>query len=278
MTPPIAIRGSVALVTGAGSGIGRATALALGARGATVLCADIDPVSAKATAESCTSPAAQAHALELDVADRDAVLETAAAVTREHGPLDILVNNAGVGVSGSFLDTPLEDWDWITSINLLGVVQCCYAFGGPMVQRGRGQVVNIASGLAYTHRSTETAYIATKAGVLALSRALRADWRSAGVGVSAICPGVINTPIVAHTRLRGAQSDPKVAVKTQRLFAKGHPPERVADAVLSAVARNRGVVPVGFESWGAWLLNRLAPTDFADRLIGSTHRLTATGE
>ena len=273
----VGVRGSVALVSGAGSGIGRATSLALARRGATVLCADIDPVSAKATAEACAATAGTGHAYELDVADRARVTEVAADVTREHGPLDILVNNAGVGVSGRFLDTPLEDWDWITGINLMGVVECCYAFGRPMVERGSGHVVNIASGLAYTHRSTESAYIATKAGVLALSRSLRADWRASGVGVSAICPGIINTPIVAHTRLRGAQSEPQAALKAQRLFAKGHPPERVAMAVLSAVARNRSVVPVGFEAWGAWLLHRLAPVEVADRLIDSTQRLTGGG-
>lgn len=271
---PTGIRGSVALVTGAGSGIGRATALAFAARGAVVLCADMDPVTAKATADACSRGGGEAHAYELDVADRDTVFEVAAAVTRDHGPLDILVNNAGVGVSGAFLETPLADWDWITGINLLGVVQCCHAFGAPMVQRGSGHVVNISSGFAFTHRSTESAYITTKAGVLAFSRALRADWRAHGVGVSAICPGVINTPIVAHTRLRGAQSDPEVIVKAQRLFAKGHPPERVAAAVLSAIARNRGVVPVGAEAWGAWMLSRLAPTDAADRVIAVTHRLT----
>ena len=268
---PVGLRNSVALVTGAGSGIGRATALAFAARGATVLCADIDAVAAKATAETCRTPA---HALELDVADRGAVFDAAAQITREHGPLDILVNNAGVGVGGAFLDTPLEDWDWLLSINLMGVVQCCYAFGRPMVERGRGHVVNVASGLAYTHRSSESAYIASKAGVLAFSRSLRADWRAHGIGVSAICPGVINTPIMSHSRLNGSQADERAAAKAQRLFSKGHPPEKVAGAVLSAIARHRAVVPVGFESWAAWFFNRLAPTDFADAVIANSSRLT----
>ncbi len=270
MPPPVAISGSVALVTGAGSGIGRATALAFAARGATVLCADIDVIAAEATVEACRTPA---HVVELDVADREAVFAAADEVTRQHGPLDILVNNAGVGVGGAFLDTPLDDWDWLLGINLMGVVQCCHAFGRPMVERGRGHVVNVASGLAFTHRSSESAYIASKAGVLAFSRSLRADWRRAGVGVSAICPGVINTPILSSARLRGA--GPNSAAKTQRVFSRGHPPQRVAGAVLSAIARNRGVVPVGPEAWAAWALNRLAPTDLADSIIGNTQRLTA---
>lgn len=271
MTPPIGIRGSVALVTGAGSGIGRATALALAVRGATVLCTDIDPVAAKATAESCRS----GFAYELDVADRDAVTRLAHDVTREHGPLHILVNNAGVGVSGPFLDTPLEDWDWVTGINLMGVVNCCHAFGRPMVEARRGHVVNISSGLAYTFRSTESAYIASKAAVFGLTRSLRADWRQHGVGVSVVCPGVINTPIIRHTRLRGAASDPEAALKAQKVFSMGHPPEAVSAAVLSAIARNRSVVPVGAEAWGAWLLHRFAPSETADWVISGTQRLTA---
>lgn len=274
MSTPVAVRGSVAVVTGAGSGIGRATALALATRGATVLCADIDPITAKSTAEACTAKGTPASAYEVDIADRSAVQALADDATREHGPLDILVNNAGVGVGGAFLDTPLSDWDWIVGINLMGVVHMCAAFGPAMVERRRGAVVNIVSGMAYTHRANEPAYIATKAGVLGLSRSLRADWRRHGVGVSAICPGVINTPIVAHSRLRGEFSDPSATVRAQRLFSRGHPPERVANAVLGAVARDRAVIPVGFESWAAWLLHRLAPADAGDRIIATTERLT----
>ena len=274
MTTPVGIRDSLALVTGAGSGIGRATALTLATRGARVLCVDIDEVAAKATAEACTAKGTPAHAFGVDVADREAIHDLAATVTADLGVLDVLVNNAGVGVSGPFLDTPLSDWDWIVGINLMGVVTCCSAFGGPMVRRGRGHVVNVSSGLAYTHRSTETAYGATKAGVLALSRTLRADWRAAGVGVSAICPGVINTPIVAHSRMRGSQADPATTAKAQQLFARGHPPERVALAILSAIARNRAVVPVGFEAWAGWVGNRILPTDAFDRIVAGSHRLT----
>jgi 2-hydroxycyclohexanecarboxyl-CoA dehydrogenase len=272
---PVAVRGALALVTGAGSGIGRATALALAARGARVLSVDIDEVAAKETAEACGRRGTPGAAFAADVADRTAVLELAASVTAEMGVLDILVNNAGVGLSGPFLDTTLDDWDWILGVNLLGVVHCCAAFGRPMVQRGGGHVVNVSSGLAYTHRATEGPYGATKAAVLALSRSLRADWRAAGVGVSAICPGVINTPIVAHTRMRGVAADPSATARAQRLFSRGHPPERVADAILSAIARNRAVVPVGFEAWLGWVGSRLLPPDAMDRIVGTSQRLTA---
>ena len=275
MSAPVPVRGGVALVTGAGGGIGRATSLALAARGATVLCADIDATAATATAKDCSAAGTPARSFGIDIADREAVRKLADEVTADHGPLDILVNNAGVGLSGSFLETPLEDWDWILGVNLLGVVHCAHLFGAPMVQRGRGHVVNVSSGLAYTHRATETAYITAKAGVLALSRALRADWRPHGVGVSAICPGVINTSIIANTRFRGRQDHPKRVAKAQRLFSRGHPPERVAEAILGAVARNRAVVPVGFEAWVGWLMHRLLPVEAGDRLAAASDRLTS---
>lgn len=274
MSSPVAVRGGVALVTGAGGGIGRATSLALARRGATVLCVDINAAAAAATAAACSQAGTGARSFDLDVTDREAVSALADEVTADHGPLDILVNNAGVGLTGPFLDTSLEDWDWILGVNLMGVVHCAHLFGAPMVERGRGQVVNIASGLAYTHRATETAYITTKAGVLALSRSLRADWRPHGVGVSAICPGVINTPIIYNTRFRGRQEDPKRVAKAQRIFSRGHPPERVAHAILSAIARNRAVVPVGFESWAAWLVHRLLPVETGDRLAAASDKLT----
>lgn len=274
MNAPVAVRGGVALVTGAGGGIGHATSLALAKRGATVLCLDINAAAAAATADACSASGTPARSFDVDVADREAVRNLADQITADHGPLDILVNNAGVGLTGPFLDTRLDDWDWILGVNLVGVVNCAHLFGAPMVARGRGQVVNIASGLAYTHRATETAYITTKAGVLALSRALRADWRPHGVGVSAICPGVINTPIIYNTRFRGRQDDPKRVAKAQRLFSHGHPPERVADAILSAVARNRAVVPVGFEAWAAWLMHRLLPVEAADRIAAASDKLT----
>lgn len=277
MTPPVALRDGLALVTGAGGGIGRATSLALAARGARVLCVDIDAAAAAAAADACTALGTKAQSFGVDLADRDAVRELADAITADEGPLDVLVNNAGVGVTGAFLDTPLSDWDWVLGVNLLGVINCSHLFGAAMVERGQGHVVNISSGLAYTHRATETAYIASKAAVLAFSRALRADWRAHGVGVTAICPGVINTPIVHNTRFRGEQGDPRRVAQAQKLFRRGHPPERVAHAVLSAVARNRAVVPVGFESWVAWGAHRLLPVEVGDRLGAATDRLTNPG-
>jgi 2-hydroxycyclohexanecarboxyl-CoA dehydrogenase len=258
---PIDFPTATALVTGAGSGIGRATALALAAKGATVLCTDIDEAAAEKTAAECgESGAGGGHrAYRLDVADRAEVDAVAAAVEREHGALTILVNNAGVGMTGSFSDMTAQDWAFIRAINLDGVVNCCSAFTAPMLAARRGQVVNVSSGLGFTPTAKESAYGATKAAVLHLSQCLRADWASQGVGVTAICPGFINTPIATSTRFTGGQEDPKARERLVRGFQRAHPPEKVGDAIVAAIAGNRAVVPVGFESVLGWYAHRLLP-------------------
>jgi NAD(P)-dependent dehydrogenase (short-subunit alcohol dehydrogenase family) len=274
---PIVFETATALVTGAGSGIGRATAHALATKGATVLCTDIDEAAAEKTAAECTERSGSSWgsngsnargglsgqtgkmAYRLDVADRSEVDAVAADVEREHGALTILVNNAGVGMTGSFSDMTAEDWSFIRSINLDGVVNCCSAFTPPMLRARRGQVVNISSGLGFTPTAKESAYGATKAAVLHLSQSLRADWAGQGVGVTAICPGFINTPIAASTRFTGGKEDPTQREQMIRGFQKGHPPEKVGEAIIAAIAGNRAVVPVGFESVMGWYGHRLMP-------------------
>jgi 2-hydroxycyclohexanecarboxyl-CoA dehydrogenase len=253
--------GALALVTGAGSGIGRATALALAARRATVLCVDIRADAAEKAAADCElAGAAAAGAYAVDVADRPAMDALADRVHADHGPVGILVNNAGVGMSGSFADMTADDWSWIRGVNLDGVVHGCAAFGPAMLGAGRGHVVNVSSGLGFIATANEGAYGTTKAAVLALSLRLRADWARQGVGVSAVCPGVIATPILESTRFLGFQlDDPEFQGKMVRLFRRGHRPEKVAAAILDAVARDRVMVPVGVEAWVGWYVHRLAP-------------------
>ena len=257
----VELPGALALVTGAGSGIGRSTALLLARRGASVLAVDIDEVAAERTAAECREAgSAIAGARRVDVADRPAMEGLAAEVHGTHGPLDVLVNNAGVGLTGRFTDTSLDDWAWIRSINLDGVVHGCALFGPPMLERRRGHVVNVASALGYVATTTEPEYVTTKAGVLALSQCLRADWRREGVGVSTICPGVIDTPIITErTRFRGDQASARKRRRMERVFQRGHRPEQVATAIVDAIEHDRAVVPVGWEARAGWLLHRLGP-------------------
>jgi NAD(P)-dependent dehydrogenase (short-subunit alcohol dehydrogenase family) len=250
------LQGARALVTGAGSGIGREIALELARKGARVVAVDLRADTAEKTAVACGEIGPEATSDTCDVADLDAVVALAARV-HAGGPLDVLVNNAGVGMSARFTDMAIDDWRWIRDVNLDGVVHGCHAFGPAMLERGRGHVVNVSSGLGYTPRATEPAYVTTKAAVLALSQCLRADWRSAGVGVSAICPGVINTPILDGTRFLGGQADTEE--RTRKAFRRGHPPELVARDVIDAIRRDRAVVTSGWEAKLGWWAHRLLP-------------------
>ncbi len=248
------IAGTRAVITGAGSGIGQATALRFARGGASVVAVDIDPSTAQATARSC-GPGAVAYAC--DVADSDAVAALASRVEDDLGPVDVLVNNAGVGVAGPFLHNTLEDWEWLRGVNLDGVVHGCHAFGARMVRRRHGHVVNVASGSGYTPNRNMAAYCASKAAVIMLSQCLRADWSSSGIGVSVICPGLIKTPIASKTRMVGSMEGKRNAAL--RLFRFGHSPDLVAKAIVSAVERNREIVPVGIESSFALNVSRFAP-------------------
>jgi short-subunit dehydrogenase len=264
---PVDLAGATSVVTGGGSGIGRATALLLAKRGSQVAVLDVDLAAAEQTAATASARSgAKARAYLCDVAEAGAVAAVAEDVEQDLGPVAVLVNNAGVGMSGHFLDTTVEDWEWIRRVNLDGVIACCHAFGPRMLERGHGHVVNVSSGLGYTPRATESAYVATKAAVLALSQCLRADWQAGGIGVSAVCPGVINTPIVSSTRYRGDRNDPEHQRRLHRIFGHGHSPEKVAAAIVRAVERDRPVVPVGIESHLGWWFHRFAPVRLQQRL------------
>ena len=270
----VPLPGALALVTGAGSGIGRATALLLAERGASVLAVDLDEVAAERTAAECRERgSAIAGARRVDVADRAAMQALHDNVHGIHGPLDFLVNNASVGLTGRFTDTSLDDWQWIRSINLDGVVHGCALFGPPMLERRRGHVVNVSSALAYVATVTEPEYVTTKAGVLALSQCLRADWRRDGVGGSVVCPGVVDTPIITdRTRFRGDQASSRKRRRTERVFRRGHPAERVAAAIVDAVERDRAVVPVGWEARAGWVLHRIGPLPLQQLVARGTRR------
>lgn len=245
----VKIRGARIVITGAGRGIGEAAAIRLAREGAAdVICLDINGTEAAATADTCREAGVAAAAYVCDVADAAAVRDLAVQIEDERGPVDIVINNAGVGVGGPFLEQTDTDWDWLIGINLNGVAYGCRAFGGPMVRRGRGHVVNVASGAAYMMSSNAHAYCSSKAGVVALSRCLRSEWASHGVGVSVICPGVIKTPLYStNTRMYG-RTETQLR-RTEKVFERfGRSPDVVARAIVSAVQQNRELVPVGIES------------------------------
>ncbi|MCM2515119.1 SDR family oxidoreductase [Streptomyces griseoincarnatus] len=256
--------GRLVLVTGAGSGIGRATALAFAEAGARVVAVDRDTGAALRTAgEARARGAADAWAETADVADEQAVEKLAERVTAAHGVVDVLVNNAGVGLGGAFLDTTTEDWRRVLDVNLWGVIHGCLYFGRRMAERGQGgHIVNVASAAAFQPSRALPAYGASKAAVLMLSESLRAELAERGIGVTAVCPGFVNTGITSTARFAGtdAAEERRRRRKAARLYGlRNYPPEKVAAAVLRAVVRDQAVVPVTPEARAAYALARWLP-------------------
>ena len=250
-------------ITGAGSGIGQATALAFAAEGADVVVSDVDGAAAVRTATQIRDGGGVAYPYALDVADAAAVEQFADQVCAERGVPDIVVNNAGIGVAGDFLDTPAEQFDRVLDVNLGGVVNGCRAFARRLVDRGTGgHIVNVASMAAYAPLSSLNAYCTSKAAVYMFSDCLRAELDPAGVGLTTICPGLINTNIVSTT---GFHAPDRRAVDTrraqlERMFEiRRYGPDKVAAAILSAVRSNKAVRPVAPEAYLLYGTSRLLP-------------------
>jgi NAD(P)-dependent dehydrogenase (short-subunit alcohol dehydrogenase family)/pimeloyl-ACP methyl ester carboxylesterase len=252
------------LVTGAASGIGRATAFAFAEAGARVIVVDRDAEGAARTAESVRlSGAPDAWAETVDVSDAEAMEKLAERTADLYGVPDVVVNNAGIGLAGPFLDTTPEDWKQVLDVNLWGVIHGCRLFGKQMVERGQGgHIVNTASAAAFQPSRALPAYSTSKAAVLMLSECLRAELAPHGIGVSAICPGLVNTAITRTARFAGAgeEEQERRRARSARLYGlRNYPPEKVARAILRAVQRDSAVVPVTPEARGARLLSRLSP-------------------
>jgi NAD(P)-dependent dehydrogenase (short-subunit alcohol dehydrogenase family) len=255
------LEGRTVLVTGAGSGIGRETALLCAARGADLALCDRDEAGLADTEAAARRRGHEVLALRVDVGEREQMQAFADAVHERVEAVDLLVNNAGVGLGASFLDTTLEDWEWILPINVMGVVHGCHMFVPRMVARGSGgHVVNLSSAAGFFPNPGLSAYSATKFAVLGLSEALRIELRPHAIGVTAVCPGLINTPITRTSPMRGAMADEALRARVVRLYERrNYGPERVARRILHAVSHDTPVMPVTAEAWAMYVLTRACP-------------------
>lgn len=222
--------GKVALITGGGSGIGRATALKFAALGAKVVAADINGDSAQATANTIAENGGTAIATTVDVSSGAAVKEMVEFAVSQYGRLDYAFNNAGIeGEGGSVVDCSEENWARTIAIDLTGVFLCMKHEIPAMLENGGGAIVNTASVAGLAGTPGLPAYGAAKHGVVGITKGTAKEFASRGVRVNAVCPGVIETPMV--DRLASDMASTQEAFKQIHPIGRLGKPEEVAEAV-----------------------------------------------
>jgi NADP-dependent 3-hydroxy acid dehydrogenase YdfG len=265
----------VAVITGAGSGIGRALALNLAARGSLLALSDIDEAGLAETVEAALAAGATSvRSDRLDVSDRVAFTAYAATVVEHFGRVNVVINNAGVALAGDLADLSYEDMDWIVGINFWGVVHGTKEFLPHLIASGDGHLVNLSSLFGLVSMPGQSAYNATKYAVRGLTEALREEMLVAGhrVGVTAVHPGGIKTAIARNARY-SAQEDGEASA---RLFDKKlakMTPERAAEIIVKGILTNKARVLVGLDAHALHHLAKLTGSRYQDIVASASKKV-----
>lgn len=263
---------AAAVITGAGSGIGRAFALELARRGGRIVCADINLAAVQQTVALIEAEGQAAMAVACDVSKLAEVEALAAAAERWlDGSIEIVINNAGVGAGGSRVgETSMDDWNWVLGVNLYGVIHGCHVFTPKLRANGRGGIINVGSTASFAAAPTMGPYNVSKSAVLALTETMAAEFEGSGLHITALCPTFVKTNIVRDGRIAGGA--PGFAHKVMKWT--GIEADGVAKLTLDALDRNRLYVLPQLGARTIWRAKRLAPALYA-RGAGLLNRLMA---
>jgi len=253
-----------AVITGAASGLGRALALNLAARGGRILVCDVNADRSAETAKLVVAAGGTAEVLHCDVTAATDLERAAAEADRLWGGTDLLVNNAGVAGAGEIGTIPLEDWDWILRVNLWGVIHGCHVFIPKMKAQGHGAILNIASSAGIACLPEMGSYNVTKAGVIALSETLYAELRPARIGVAVLCPTFFATNLLESFRSPSTRQR-KLA---EEMFRRSKvTAEEVAEAGIRGLERGKLVIIPQADGTWIWRTKRAVPGLY-HRLLG----------
>ncbi|OTG68272.1 short-chain dehydrogenase [Acinetobacter sp. ANC 4470] len=259
-------KNAYAVVTGAGSGIGRSFAMELAKRGGIIVCADINLDAALETVQLIErQTSGKAFAVQCDVGDKEQVKALAdnAEKLMNH-PVTLVINNAGVGLGGKFDEVSLEDWQWCMHVNLWGVIHGCHYFVPKFKQQGYGAIINVASAAGFTAAPEMTAYNVTKSSVLALSETLSAELRSFNIKVNVLCPTLVPTNIMKNGRLPSRYSGLADNLLMNHAFTTS---DKVAIKTLNNLDAGKLYTIPQPDAKLFWLMKRASPSLYA-KLLG----------
>jgi NAD(P)-dependent dehydrogenase (short-subunit alcohol dehydrogenase family) len=254
------LKGKVALITGAGRGIGRGIALALAREGATVVVSDVHRLLAEDVAHAVEEAGREALAVTLDVSKSDEVTDQVHHVLRTCGQIDVLVNNAGILKLAQVVDMTEADWDAVLSVNLKGAFLCCRAVAPHMIARRSGKIVNISSGAGKRGSAGKAHYVVSKFGLIGLTQCLAAELAPYNVNVNAVCPGIVDTYIWRelltpyYAALEGLPADEAFDRIVSRIpLGRPQTPEDIGNLVVFlASEKSRNITGQAISVTGSW--------------------------
>lgn len=266
------LRDKKCFITGAASGIGKATAIAAGQQGAQLFLTDINAKALTEVAASIRDSGGNVClARAFDIADFEAVKVLARDIEKAHGSMDVLMNIAGISIWGSVEQLEHQQWRRVIETNLMGPIHVIECFVPAMIKAGRGgHLVNVSSAAGLFGLPWHAAYSASKFGLRGISEVLRFDLKRHGIGVSLVCPGGVNTGLVNTIEIQGLDSNAKNFVALKRQFQKhAVEPEVAASAILKGIKKGKYMVYTSFDIWiGHWFQRKFAPPyEFVMRIL-----------